>query len=62
MITNFTMTDAQKFLTTRDIFAIRKQTKGMSPSEIFTLLTMIADETGRNEYALLAETMVIPVG
>ena len=62
MITNFTMTDAQKFLTTLEIFALRKQTKGMTPAETFTLLTMMSEDTGRLAFARLAESMVIPVG
>jgi len=61
MIIHFTFTNAKKFFTTHDVFALRKETKGMTANDVFAFLSMKTDETGEIAYFELAKTMVIPV-
>lgn len=58
-MTNFTFQDAQKFFSPVEIFAIKKATKEMTLDDIFAFLSMRADETGNENYAKLAATMIV---
>ena len=55
----FTFADAKNFFSTTEIFALKKAVKGMTAGEVFTFLSMKADETGNEAYAQLAATMVV---
>ena len=58
-MTMFTFADARRFLSTVEIFALKKAVKGMTAGEVFTFLSMKADETGNEAFAQLAATMVV---
>ena len=55
----FTFIDAKRFFSTKEVFQIKTSVKGMTAGEVFTFLSMKADETGNEAYAQLAATMVV---